>query len=434
MTIPRLLLPVLLLSVVTLTLALANRHAMQWDLTRERSHSLAPAASSALDALQRAGGLQITVFARDLPVTEAEIDRLLQPYRAHPATDRYRHIDPVADPDLARAAGVSRGTELHLHSGQRLEVVRELRREAIDAALARLALQGQRWIVVLRGHGEAAIDDGPGGIGQFARHVERLGYRVLALDPREIGSLPENTALVISAGSARDYPATIEQLLHDYRARGGALLWLFDSAFPAWAVVELGLAPLPGIVVDAAAADHALEQPDNAIVGQLPALIRLAATDAHAVLHRARGIDVQATESWQTVAQLRSSPRSWNETGELRGGISRDPQRGEHAGPVTVGVLLQRGEEGSGGRIAMIGGHHWLTNAQVGHAANLALATGLVRWLTDNRELLTATVNDQLDVRWSAGTAGMLAALLMYLLPVAFIGTGIWLRHRRRKA
>ena len=152
------------------------------------------------------------------------------------------------------------------------------------------------------------------------------------------------------------------------------------------------------------------------------------------MLHRARGIDTQETADWTVVGQLRSSPRSWNETGDLHGAISRDPGRGEHAGPVTVGVLLQRGDGGSDGRIAMIGSRHWLTNARVGQAANLALATGLVRWLTDNRELVTATVNDRLDVRWSAQTAGTLAALSMYLLPVAFVVAGIWLRHRRRRA
>ena len=434
MTLSRLLLPVLLLASVVLAMALADRHAMQWDLTRERTHSLTPAAASALNVLQHGDGLQLTVFARDLPVTEAEIDHLLQPYRAHPAVTGYHRIDPVADPARARAAGVSRSTELHLQSGQRLEVVRAFRREAINAALARLALRGERWIVMLRGHGEAAIGDGPGGIARFVRHVEGIGYRVLALDPREIGSLPDNTALVVAAGPARDYPDAIERLLRDYRARGGALMWLFDDVFPAWAVTELGLTPLPGIVVDAAAADHALEQPENAIVGPLPDVVRLDSADGHAVLHRARGIDAQDGGDWTTVGQLRSSPRSWNETGELRGTVSRDPARGEHAGPVTVGVLLQRGEGGSGGRIAMIGGHHWLTNAQVGQAANLALATGLVRWLTDNRELVTAAVNDRLDVRWSAQTAGTLAALSMYLLPVAFVVAGLWLRHRRRRA
>jgi hypothetical protein len=433
-TIRHLLLPILLLAAVTLTLALANRHATEWDFTAQRSHSLSQAAASALDAMQAGTGLQITVFVGDLPVIQAEIDSLLQPYRAHPALVSYRAIDPVADPDLARAAGVSRHAELHLRSGRRLEVVREFQRDAIDAALARLALRGERWIIVLRGHGEAAVDDGPGGIGRFVQHVEHIGYRALALDPREIGDLPDNTALVIAAGPTADYPAVTERLLRDYRQRGGALLWLFDTAFPAWAVSELGLSPLPGIVVDAAAVDYALDRPENAVVGQLPPAIRLADPAAHAVLHRARGLDVQDATGWSVIDRLRSSPRSWNETGELRGGISRDPARGEHPGPITVGVLLQRSDDTDTGRIALIGGHDWLSNAQLGLAGNLALATGLVRWLTDNRELVTATVNERLDITWSAATAGILAALSMYLLPVAFVASGIWLRHHRRKA
>ena len=37
----------------------------------------------------------------------------------------------------------------------------------IDAALARLARQGERWIVSLKGHGEALIDQRPDGLAQL---------------------------------------------------------------------------------------------------------------------------------------------------------------------------------------------------------------------------------------------------------------------------
>jgi hypothetical protein len=420
----------LLVTVVLLAIGVGTRFPGSLDVTRAGDHSLGAGALDALAALQEPW--QITAYVADLPVQRAELERLLAPYRAHPRAPSVVVVDPVARPDIAREAGVSRPIELHIDSGARHEVVTALSPDSVEQALQRLALRGERWIVNLAGHGERATDAAPAGLGRLAASLERRGYRVVTIDPLATGTLPRNAAVVIAAAPTTDYPAALEDLLQAHVDRGGGLLWLFDEVFPAWVIDAVGVTPLPGIVVDAAAAEVGAQTPDHAVVTRLPAPLDVGGAWRHAVLYRARGIDVQTLAGWRLAGTVESTPRSWNETGALRGTVQRDSDLGERPGPITVGALWEQEGSGETGRLALIGGADWLANTQLGSGDNQALALGLVRWLSDNP--VPAAIDDGgLALRWSPRTPGHLALLLMYLLPAAYLAAGIVIRLRRRR-
>lgn len=427
----RLVFVILLTLTVLLGVKVGERYDVHWDISTDQAHSLTGSAEAALAVI--GDGLQFTVFIADLPVQRAGISNLLAPYLAHAARPQLRFIDPVASPDLARQHGLSKSIELHLQYGQRKEVVEQIGRPAIDAALSRLARRGDRWIVALRGHGEADLGAGPGGLLRFAQQVERLGYRMLTLDPRQTDQLPDNTALLLVAGPRQDYQADTEAQILRYLDNGGSLLWLFEDVYPAWMIDRLGLHPLPGLVVDADAARFGRDSPAHAVVTEFPRPIPMPASTGPALLYQARAIDVQPPDRWQSQGLLTSGPRSWNETGSLQGGISRNPELGEHSGPLPVGVLLQPADPASDARIVVMGGRQWLGNTQIGQAGNLQLATGLVRWLTNNQQLPSAPSNPGLAVSWQSTSLGWLALVLMVALPVLLIGYGWWHRARRRR-
>ena len=146
---------------------------------------------------------------------------------------------------------------------------------------------------------------------------------------------------------------------------------------PGW--FNIGL--LPGILVDAAAAQHGLDHPDNAIVSDYPKAVLPHAPGRHGVFKQARALTFSETDEWQPVGRLLSSPRSWNETGSLRGHIARNPDAGELAGPLTVGLALQRRSTEPPQRAIFIGGRHFISNDQIGQGANMELAVGLLNWL-----------------------------------------------------
>lgn len=428
----RLLFLLLLPICVVLAMHVAERHDLQIDVSAQRSNSLSEAAGQALGAL--AEGLQITAFVPELSAARGQVQALLDPYLRASARVTLQFVDPLRNPEAARAAGVTRHGELHLRSGRRMEVVAAPERDAIDRALERLALRGERWIVALQGHGELAIDRAPGGLASLVGQLEELGYRVVTLDPRHLERLPENTALLLIAGPQAPYSDTTEGLIQRYQEGGGAALWLLEGEVPELVRRVYGVDLMPGIVVDAAAAQHGLDTPDYAVVGHLPAALLTMRQDQIGLLHQARALTLAERDGWQVRGRLQSSPLSWNETGASRGALARDAERGEQAGPLDVGVALEHVEGASPTRVVIIGGRQFLGNEQVGRGDNLALATGLVRWLTDNRALSATPGTPDLQLRWSPRLGGLLALTLMGLLPLGYLAAGLWLRHRRRLA
>ena len=170
------------------------------------------------------------------------------------------------------------------------------------------------------------------------------------------------------------------------------------------------------------------------IVVLVSAAVWISFFDSHSLLRRARGLRIEPVADWETVARLESSPVRWNETGDLRGEVVREAALGEQAGPIAVGVALQRQRGEARQRIVFLGSHHLVTNDQIGRAGNLGLALGLLRWLSDNRALAVPEPARDLDIHWSPQLAGLLAIGLMGLLPAAYLALGLWWRHRRRRA
>lgn len=427
---------VVLITLLTICLGLTARVSQQYgwdlDLSAQQINSLSNSAERALDALP--GRLEMTALMPDYLVQRAQLERLLAPYLAHPSRPQLRFVDPVREPELARQLGVTRHGELQMRLGSRQEVIEVPNVQAIDMALNRLALQGERWIVSLKGHGESAADDSSAGLGRFVSHAENLGYRFISIDPRHVNRLPDNTAILLVAGPRQDYGDHTEALIGRYVAADGPLLWLQGEARPPMVQDGLGVDILPGTVVDPAAARHGLEHPDNAIVSDYPAELLPQAPQAHSVLQRSRGLVFEPVEGWQLVARLQSSPLSWNETAELRGQLERNPELGEQAGPLTLGVALQRTRKDGQQRVVILGNSRFIVNDQVGQAGNLDLALGLLRWLSGNAQLGNAPVAQDLDIHWSPQLAAVLAVVLMGLLPLVYLALGLWTRSRRRRA
>lgn len=421
----------LLIVCLPLVARIAERHAIQVDLSAGQINSLSPTAEKALEALSLP--LEIKAFIPDFPVQRAQIEQLMAPYLGHASAPTMTFVDPVRDPHLARAAGVARHGELHLHVGDRREIVAQPNHAAIDLALSRLARQGERWIVSLKGHGEALIDRRPDGLARFIDRVESLGYRALSLDPRQLEQLPDNTAVLLIAGPTQAYGAHVQDLIARFVDSGGSVLWLIDAMPVVLPSLGVDIQLLPGVIVDAAAAQYGQAAPDNAVVSEYPTLLSNP-PDGHAVLKRARGLRLDQAQSWQATGRLRSSARSWNETGSISGNVARNPPLGEVGGPLDVGLALQRDDGKPGSRLFMIGSRLFLGNSGIGEGSNLQLATALVNWLSGNDQLSPARTAPDLEIRWSPTLGSILAIGLMAVLPALYLATGLWLRARRRRA
>jgi hypothetical protein len=245
--------------------------------------------------------------------------------------------------------------------------------------------------------------------------------------------MPENTAVLLLAAAEHAYGPQARALIENYLADGGALLVLAGQAgIPVLA--GLAVETLPGVVVDAAAAAHGADGPDHAVVDRYPPAVFVRAPEGPALLRQARALLLAPDSDWRSVGELNSSPRSWNETGSLRGEIRRDPALGEQAGPLVVGLALERGEGDPQQRALVLGSAHLLSNAELGRADNLALTAGLFNWLSANEAVTAPPSGPDQRLRWPALTAGLAGLTFMGLLPALYLFTGLVLRTRRRRA
>jgi hypothetical protein len=430
----RLLFLLLLITCVIWAARVSERYSVAVDLSATGLHSLSDSAQQALDQL--GSGLQITAFMPDLLVQRAELEQLLAPYLAHRSAPELAYVDPLKNPDQAEALGAHASGELHLRWGERTEVLSQVTREQLDLALNRLALRGERWIVSLTGHGEHEIDQGPAGLADFADRAQQLGYQMIALDPRRIDRLPDNTAMLLIAAPSQAYDERVADLVRTYLTAGGRVFWLGRGTDPspasALTIADFGLRQLDGVIVDADAARFGLDSPANAIATLDASDVLPRGIQQPAALYRARAFDVALSNEWSEVARFSSGTQSWNETSDLTGRLRRDPVEGELAGPLPIAIALQAATLQDPGRLVYVGSPYLLSNAHIGRLGNRQWAFGLLRWLTENTALRSESRPTH-QLRWSPLLGSGLAILTMVLLPLGYLVAGVWLRTQRRR-
>jgi ABC-type uncharacterized transport system involved in gliding motility auxiliary subunit len=238
-------------------------------------------------------------------------------------------------------------------------------------------------------------------------------------------------------------------LLQAYVERGGNLLWFSEPGEQqglAPLADALGLAFLPGTLVDPTGQMLGISNPAIIVVGEYP---RHPVTEELATLTlfpEAHAIESRGANGWESTALLRSLPRSWSETGPLEGTIEFD-ENSDIAGPLTIGMLLTReldGGEQEGGngapartqRIAVLGDGDFLANSYLGNGANQELGDRLLNWLSHDDSFITIAPRTAPDTRLelTPNLSLLIGFGFLLVIPGLLLGSGItiWLRRRKR--
>ena len=430
---------VLLAAIVVLAGWLGARNDHYWDWTQSRRNSLSAESTAGLDGLS--APLRITAFVdRHHPIAK-EIARMLARYRSANLNLELIFVDPQRFPEQARAAEVSLLGQMLLEYRGRRETVSELDEGALTAAMARLSREQQPWIAVLEGHGERSIDGEKGpDLGRFSEVLRGRGFRLQPLDLAAGGAVPENTQLLLlSAPAIALFPGEAQALI-DYLERGGNLLWLMDPGDPGGlepVMAQLGIEPLPGLLVDANVAELNIDDPTVAMVAQYPDHPLTRGLGEHSLFPGSVAFPEQAAAGWTVSTPLRTQQHSWNETGPIRGDVTRDAEQGELPGPLPLALALVRpAPQGSGAqRVLVVGDGDFLSNAHLDVAGNRALALRLVQWLTAPPGATGASVRAPSDLELGLTRTQVLVigGGSLVVLPTLFMVTGLVIRWRRRK-
>ena len=420
---------------------LSTRYPQQADWTANGRNTLSAASQALLASMKEP--IQVTAYVREQPALRDAIARVISRYQRYKPDLTLHFVNPDLLPDRARELGITGDGLLYVDYRGRGEKLQQLNEQALTQVLQRLSRPGERVVLFLDGHGERKpLGVANHDLGTFGRELEKIGIRPRPFDPALETRIPVDAAALVIAGPRTPLlPATVEAIL-EYVRQGGNLLWLRDpdeSAFLQPLAAVLGIAFLPGVVVDADAPSLGIKNPTFipiADYGPHPITEKLRVP---ALLPQAAALTLQPAAGWTATVLLESQARSWTETGSLDGPLRFDPDSAERSGPLTVGVALSRPRPDAAPRqqrVVVIGDGDFLSNTYLGNGANLELGLNMFNWLAwDDTPILIPprTVPDpNLDL--SAGALALMAAVFLIGLPGMLLASGwlIWFRRRRR--
>jgi len=433
---------ILLIVAVGLIAWLSLRYDAQWDWSAGARNTLSETSQQMLARLD--APLRITSFAPENPVLRQGVREIIERYQRYKPDVELIFINPERHPEQVRQLGITLAGELLLEYEGRSETLRQISEQALSNAIQRLVQKKTHWLVPIVGHGERNLAGAANyDLGDFGRELKSKGFQLHPLDIVTASEIPGNTGLLIIASPRVDYlPSEVEQIA-GYVAQGGNLLWLSDPGgqhgLDPLAKV-LGIQFLPGTIVDANASSMNIQDPAVALVPEYPQHhLATKGFDLLTIYPHAVAINIIKTQ-WEATPLLTTLPRTWNETGPIKGEVSRDRLLGEQAGPLHIGVALVREvvEKATTRqqRILVVGDGDFLSNAYLGNGGNLNLGLNLVRWLTREESMLNipAKTAPDLSLDLSHTATIVIGFGFLVVLPLGLIATGalIWWRRQRR--
>lgn len=435
----------LLLAAAVMIAFLSTRFAWQHDFSHDQRASLSAQTVDLLHGLD--GVVAITSYAPRDNQLRGVIADVISRYRRVKPDISLTFVDPDADPAATRQAGVLVSGELIIRYRGRSEQLKVLTERELDNALLRLSRARERLVAFLSGDGERKPDgQANADLGNFGALLKAQGVRAIALTLEAGMHIPENVDLLaIAAPRARLAPEVVKEVL-DYVERGGDLLWLTepgeDVGLDALAKA-LSVRALAGVAVDDRSAAFGIGDPSFVAISTYPQNTITRDFSLTTLFPQAAALAAVAGSQWQLTPLLRTSNKSWTETGAIpKQGetttISYDADKGEIPGPLDLAFALTRLSPSPAKReqrAAVIGDGDFLSNAFLGNGGNREFGQRVFDWLLQDDALIQiadkGTPDRQLSL--SQGLLGTIGFGFLIGLPALLLIAGgtIWWRRRR---
>ena len=411
------------------------------DVTANHRHSLTLQTQNTLTVLSEPVNI-LAVLGPEQTQRDA-VTALVDRYQALQPNITLEFINPETQPARARELDIKIGGELIIRNTQREQRLRRLSERALTNALRQLNREGDRQLTFITGHEERAPDSQGNGDWQLSTsQLAQIGLTSnttsLVTNPR----IDQATDLLIIAAPRRPYfPGEIASVLQ-YIGQGGNLLWIVEHSNSADGgvnldalAIEFGVDALPGKVIDTASQAINADAPTVVVLdrhakhpinGNLTSPVLLPGSKAFAITPLAG----------QTILPLLLTPESsWTETGELQGEVRFDENTEEIAGPLTLGVTIERQLGDNTQRIAILGDADFASNQFAGNGSNQAFLESLVLWLAGDDQALEFVTQAAPDTQLILTNQAIVVLSGVFLLgiPLLMLGIAGWLAFRRRR-
>lgn len=433
---------ILFLLAIGLAAWLTHRYSFQQDWTESQRNSLAPVTRNLVRKISQP--IHFIAFVSSNSALHKRIQQQISKYQRVNHAVTLKFFDPDLSPKKAQQYGITHAGQLVIKIGKDTRKVNNLGQQNIVNALMQLDRTGNRWIVFLKGQKERSpLNNNHHGLGRLAKTLEQTGLRIQPINLLETPQIPENTAVLVIAGPTKNFTNGESNAIMEYVKSGGNLLWMHNPGSLHGLTPlakKLNLRFIPGTVVDA--------NPElRAMIGiHNPAVVPIlnygnSRITSHLKIQTLMPFSAAIAQpagggSWQAEPLLRTLPKSWSETGPLKGHVKYNAASGDTLGPLILGEAFSRKLTGNHlQRIAVFGSSAFASNAFIGMGANLNLMTATINWLSHNDNLIHIDLPSAPDTKLALSRADgyAIGAFFLILLPLSLLLAGILIWYRRRR-
>ncbi len=432
---------------------LGFKNTKQWDLTADKSNTLAKETTDVLKSLP-GDVVAKAFFTTDSTVTSSKdsAKALLEKYvYAGNGKFKYEFIDPNKDPVSAQDAGITKDGTIVLYMGTSKQTASSITETELTGAMVRLMNPASHGIYFLTGHGEIPISgSGDQSFTQLATALQSKNYKVATLNLLATSKIPDDASVIVVDGPKKPLSDAEVSLLDDYLKKGGSVVVMEDPSV----ATQFGDAPDPlatdlaktygivlgnNVIVDAYG--YSAFQNEYFAIGYKYA-------PAHAITQQmtlatgfqnARSVSADSTvgADYTKTELIFTVDQSWGETdmASIQNSSVKFDQGTDLAGPVPMAVAAE--DSSTKARLVVFGNSEFATNTYYGFYGNSDMIVNSIDWAAKVENLISLTPKNAVSrslVTPKVYTMNLILLGSLIVIPGAILvaGVGSWIARRRQ--
>jgi ABC-type uncharacterized transport system involved in gliding motility auxiliary subunit len=436
---------IVILAIASVANVLANRYNKSYDSTANKRYSLSDQTAKIVKGLKQ--DAVITYYDKQSGFQPAK--DLLDRYSTLSPRIRVKFVDVEKNPQVARAAGVTKLATSFVEIGTKKEEAKSVTESEITGAIIRDLKTTARTVCFVSGSGEHQIDDTQrNGFSRLKDILAKDQYASKSISLLEKAEIPSDCTVVVIAGPQSEYVQPAVDAIKKYVEQGGRALIMLDAPLKIGRPTADNTALTDvlqswGVSMDK---DLLLDlSPVGQLMGLGPEIALVSTYDSHPIVDAMKGtatgfplsrsMTVKNTDK-TNVQKLFESSASSLATAKLDSPNVNPSDPKNQKGPLTIGAAgsYTTGKENSEGRFVVIGSSSWAANSFITFNGNSDLASNALNWLASDEDLISIRPKEQENrtVNLTRAQFNWVRLSSQFLLPGALLlaGVSVWWRRR----
>jgi gliding motility-associatede transport system auxiliary component len=436
---------IVILAIVSVANVLANRYNKSYDSTANKRYSLSDQTAKIVKGLKQDAA--ITYYDRQSGFQTAK--DVLDRYSTLSPRIRVEYIDVEKNPQVARAAGVTKLGTSFVQIGAKKEEAKSVTESEITGAIIRDLKTTTRTVCFVTGSGEHQVDDTQrNGFSRLKDILAKDQYATKSFSLLEKAEIPADCTVVVIGGPQSEYVQPAVDAIKKYVEQGGRAMILLDAPlkFGRPTADNTALTDLLqswGVTMDK---DLLLDlSPVGQLMGLGPEIALVSTYDTHPIVDEMKGtatgfplsrsLTVKNTDK-TTVQKLFESSATSLATTKLDSPNVNPSDPNNKKGPLPIGAAgsYNTGKENSEGRFVVVGSSSWPANSFINFNGNGDLVLNALNWLSSDEDLISIRpkAEENRNVTMTRAQFNWVRLNSQFLLPGALLLAGISVWWRRR--